>query len=117
MNTKYIELAHLRNRLARGCFDDEDKQLLELIEHKILSSNSPLKDIALNAIENCKESISSNEFMIAMQELQLIHNFTFDDFSKWNSEYFYRVELLSYLEEVDKVSRIKKLISLLAKIL
>jgi hypothetical protein len=114
MSEKITELAHIRNKLASGFFSKEDEQVLSKTKDKISSLDSSFKEIALNAINNCEQNIRNNEWELAAQEIQLIHNFTFEDAAKWNSDYFYKVELLSYLEQTDDVKRIKKLISLLA---
>ncbi len=113
MNEKILELAYLRNQLASKQFDDKDATLMQEIVDKIFNSKSMFKDISLNAIENCKLDISKANFKAATQEIQLIHNFPFDAPEKWNADYFYKIELLSYLEQVENVSRIKKVIKLL----
>lgn len=116
MNDKNIDLTHIRNKLASGSFNKEDEQILSGVKDTISSLNSPFKDIALNAIYNCEQNIRDNEWELAAREIQLIHNFTFENAAKWNSDYFYKVELLSYLEQTDDIKRIKKLILLLAKL-
>ena len=116
MSGKIIEFAFVRNKLVSGHFGEEDKQILHNIKDKILLSNSPFKDILLNGINNCEQSIQDNNLVLAAREIQLIHNFTFGNPAAWNSDYFYKIELLSYLEQTDNVKRIKKLISLLARL-
>ncbi|MGB8807011.1 hypothetical protein A1D18_01815 [Candidatus Rickettsiella isopodorum] len=78
------------------------------IENKINKGNSIFKEIAINAIKNCKPDIENENFESATQKLPLIHNFFFGSPEIWNSDYFYTVELLSYLEEVNDAKRIKK---------
>lgn len=116
MNNKITELAYLRNQLASANFNEPDKQLLAKIKEDILRSNTPFKELALNAINNCENDVNNNNFKFATQEIQLIHNFTFEQPHAWNSDYFYRIELLSYLEQIDDVQRVKKLISALGKL-
>ena len=116
MSEKNTELAHIRNKLVSGFFSEEDEKILSNAKDKISSLNSPFKEIALNAIHSCEQSIRNNELELASREIQLIHNFTFEDAAKWNSDYFYKIELLSYLEQIDDAKKIKKLISLLAKL-
>lgn len=116
MIEKISELAHIRNKLVSGKVDDTDIRELSHIKNKISLLNTPFKDIALNAIDNCEKNIKANLLSLAAQEIQLIHNFNFRDPQKWDESYFYKIELLSYLENVEDVMRIKKLIFLLAKL-
>ncbi|WP_339049801.1 hypothetical protein [Rickettsiella endosymbiont of Xylota segnis] len=113
MSEKILELAYLRNQLASYRFNANDAQLLRKIEEKITKENSIFKEVAINAIKNCKLDIENKNFEGATQELQLIHNFCFESPEVWNSDYFYTVELLSYLEKVNNAKRIKKTICLL----
>lgn len=116
MSDKILELAYLRNQLASHKFNKNDAILLQSIEDKISVSNSVFKKVAINAIENCKLDIKKNDFTAATQEIQLIHNFCFDNPNIWNLDYFYTVELLSYLEKVKDAKRIKKAIKLIGEL-
>ncbi|EDP46558.1 hypothetical protein [Rickettsiella grylli] len=113
MSNKILELAFLRNQLASHKFSENDAELLLQIEKKIDIENTIFKAVAINAIKNCKSDIENKNFESATQELQLIHNFCFGSPEIWNSDYFYTVELLSYLEKINDAKRIKKTISLL----
>mgnify|MGYP006377271751 FL=1 len=113
MSDKILELACLRNQLASHRFSGNDAELLREIENKINTGNSIFKEVAINAIKNCKSDIENANFESATQELQLIHNFCFGSPTLWDSDYFYTVELLSYLEKVNDAKRIKKTIGLL----
>ena len=110
MSDKILELACLRNQLASHRFSGNDAELLREIENKINTGNSIFKEVAINAIKNCKSDIENGNFESATQELQLIHNFCFGSPTLWDSDYFYTVELLSYLEKVNDAKRIKKTI-------
>lgn len=116
MSRKIVELAYLRNQLASGNFSDTDKQLMSEIKQKILRLNNLFTELALSAITRCEEDIKKDDFKLATQEIQLIHNFTFNEPQSWNSNYFYKIELLSYLEQIEDTQRIKKLIFSLAKL-
>ena len=116
MSNKITELAYLRNQLASANFGMAEKQLLVKIKRDILELDAPFKELALNAINNSEEDIKKAKFELATQEVQLIHNFPFEEPHTWNSDYFYKIELLSYLEQVDDVQRIKKLIFLLGRL-
>lgn len=113
MNDKILELAYLRNQLASRKFNEEDVKLLQKIENRISKYDNIFKKIAINAIENCKTDIQEEKFDDAVQELQLIHNFCFEKPDAWNSDYFYTVELLSYLEQMSDAKRIKETIALI----
>lgn len=113
MSGKILELAYLRNQLASKKFSEDDSRLLQVIEEQIKSKDSIFKEIALNAIMNSKLDIKNGDFESAAQEIQLIHNFTFEKPELWNSNYFYTIELLSYLEQVKNAERIKKTICLI----
>lgn len=116
MSDKIIELAYLRNKLASEQFNDEDNILLHEVETKIAATDSIFRKIAINAIENCKLDIKKCDFKAATQEIQFIHNFCFYNSNKWNSDYFYKVELLSYLEQVEDLDRIRRTIQLVAEL-
>lgn len=113
MNYNMIELAYLRNQLACERFFERDNELLDKVKIEISNGSSRFKKIALNAIHNCEEDIKSGDLKSAAQEMRLIHNFPFDNAEKWNEDYFYRIELLSYIEQIDDSKRIKNLIHLL----
>lgn len=106
---KFVELAYLRNRLASSNFAEEEKQLMYKIKQEISGLNTPFKNIALNAINNCEKDLKVFNFKSATQEIQLIHNFTFKEPYLWDISHFYRIELLSYLEQIDDIDRIKNL--------
>jgi hypothetical protein len=116
MNNKIIELAYLRNQLISGKYTEDDKSILNDVKEKIMKLNSPFNRIAFNAILNCENDIKNFNFKLAALEIQLIHNFPFSEPQEWNSDYFYKVELLSYLEQIEDVIRIKTLIILLAQL-
>ena len=116
MNNKITELAFIRNKLASKQFGADDKRLMNKIKNDISQMNTPFRQLALEAICNCENDIRDAKFDIAAQEIQLIHNFPFNAPESWNSDYFYKIELLSYLENVEDVTRIKKLIYALAKL-
>lgn len=116
MHNELIELAHLRNRLSSNFFQKNDEELLAIVKRRILSLNTPFNEIALKAIKNCEDDIKAGKLKSAAQEIHLIHNFPFNNPKKWNSDYFYGSELLSYIEMTDNISRIKELIILLAKL-
>lgn len=114
MNYQLTELAYLRNQLATGNFSIEDVQLIKKIKQHISELDTPFKELALNAINNCEQDIENGNFKLATQEIQLIHNLPFEKSEIWNADYFYKIELLSYLEQVEEPKKIKKLIQLLA---
>jgi len=113
MSDKILGLAYLRNQLASHKFNEDDAKLLHQIEEKINKGNSIFKYVSINAIKNCKLDIENKNFDSATQEIQLIHNFCFEKPESWNSDYFYTVELLSYLEQVNDAERVKKAIGLI----
>lgn len=116
MSNKLIELAHLRNVLFSADFNEASWNMLQKVKKDILALKTPFEDIAINAINNSEEDIKNLNFTAAAQELSLIHNFPFKNYREWNSDYFYSVELSSYLDNTEDVPRIKKLIFLLSKL-
>lgn len=114
-----LELAILRNKLIDNIFSENERDLIESIR-KLLKNfiRNPFNRLIENALKNCEEDVAKNDFKSAVQEIQVVHNFPLGntDTSKWDENHFYRVELLSYLEQVDNVERIKKLIAELAKL-
>lgn len=114
MDGKIVEIAVVRNRLASNNFDSQDNKIMNQITQEISGMDTPFKVMALNSLRNCMHDIKNSNFELAAQELQLIHNFPFKNPSNWNSKYFYTVELLSYMDQVNNVERISKLIQLVA---
>ncbi len=58
--------------------------------------DTPFKELALNAINNSEEDMKKADFKSVTQEIQLIHNFSFEKPQAWNSDYFYKIELLTW---------------------
>lgn len=111
-----MELAFLRNDLASGKYDTNTSNLLYKIKMQISNSNSPFKELAMNALVNCENDLKNKDFTLASFEINLIHNFTFENLVLWDSNHFYSIELLSYIENVENVARIRKLILLLGRL-
>lgn len=116
MNEEMIELAYIRNHLACNNFSEEDKKLLNEVKQKIIKLNTPFTEVALNAIKNCENDIENKDYKSAAQEIHLIHNFTFNNVTSWNSDYFYKIELLSYIELNNDIQRLKRLFISLGKL-
>jgi hypothetical protein len=116
---KIIEIAHLRNLVAKKNYSHSEKELISNIEKEILKHKNRLANIALESILNCKTDLSNNDYESAARELHLIHNFPLKDseLNNWDEYYFYKFELLGYIETVKKTERIKKLILNLSKII
>lgn len=113
-----LELAHLRNRLAVSQFGEPERMLLNQLKDTVEHSNSPFSKMTLLALENCVADLKVKDFEAATREIQLVHNFLVaeNEYTLWDEEHFYRIELLSYIEEVNCLHRIKQLIKGLAEI-
>ena len=113
-----IELAHVRNMLVRKKFGQEEIQMLSAVRSALHDNKTPFAEIILNGIDNCLVDVSKNDFDTAKFEINLIHNFPIleKDINNWDERHFYTVEMLTYLENVEDVSRIKKIILLVSKL-
>ena len=109
-----IELAHVRNMLFNNKFSKDEKDILLSIRNKVINDNNKFKSLVLLAIENCLED-AKTDMKKAGIEINLIHNLPITE-NKWDEEYFYTVELLGYIENINDVIRIKKVINILADI-
>jgi hypothetical protein len=110
-----IELAHIRNMLFNNQFSEEEKKMLLDIKKKVIDDNNKFAPLILLAIKHCFEDINV-DMKKAGIEINFIHNLPITE-NKWNEEYFYNVELLDYIERIDDVARVKKVISVLAEII
>lgn len=116
MSDKFIELVFIKNHLHRGLFNEDDRKLMKKMKECILQLDTPFREIAVNAINNCEEDIKNRNFVNATDEINLIHNFTFTNPKGWNADFFYRIELCSYIENNEDVQRLKKLFICLARL-
>lgn len=71
--------------------------MLEEMRCKILLLNLLFKDIALNSINNDGEGVRNNSCNKVMPGMSFTQGFAFDHPKKWNTDYSYKVELLSCL--------------------
>lgn len=116
MNAKINEIAYLRNRLSSGQFNSSDQEILTKIEKMIKEADTAFQELMIQAINNLKSDLKEGRFKSAAYELNLIHNFPFENTQAWDSEYFYNFELVTYLSQNENAERIKKLIILLANL-
>jgi len=111
-----LELAHLRNKISNGKFGNDEAALLKDAENEIRISDSIFSEFAISSIERCKFFLKQKDYEKATLEIQLIHNFPFDAPENWDQEYFYKVEFISYIEQINDVARVVQVIEYLAKL-
>jgi len=110
------KLSHVRNMLFNNIFSDDERKILLGIKEKVINDNNKFAPLVLLSIENCFKDINI-DMKKAGIEINFIHNLPLTgNTDKWNEEYFYNVELLDYIEKINDISRVKKVISVLADI-
>lgn len=110
------ELAHVRNMLMRNWFTENENQMLLHVKKKVIDDNNKFAPLVLFAIENCFKDLHI-DMERASIEINFIHNLPITkSIEKWNESYFYNIELSSYIERIEDIDRIKKVISILAEI-
>jgi hypothetical protein len=107
-------LSHVRNMLFNNIFSEHENNMLLDIKKKVIDDNNRFAALVLLAIENCFEDIKT-DMKKASIEINFIHNLPITE-DRWNEEYFYNVELLDYMEKINDVARVKKVIDVLANI-
>jgi hypothetical protein len=110
----YTELAHVRNMLLKNRFTEDERNMLLNIRKKVIYDNNKFAPLVLLAIENCLSDVNT-DMKKASIEINFIHNLPITG-GKWDEEYFYNAELLGYIERINDLPRVKKVISVLADI-
>lgn len=105
-----IELAFVRNKLAKKKFGELEKNTLEEVMFEFKNSKSPFSPIVLDALSNCISDIQRNDFESASAEINLVHNLPGPDsgIEKWDRDYFFDVELPTYIKTTQHEERAKK---------
>ncbi|NJK64973.1 MAG: hypothetical protein HC921_21720 [Synechococcaceae cyanobacterium SM2_3_1] len=97
-------------------FNEKDQETIDSIKREIISSRSPFKELMLQAINNSIIYARKEEYNLAANEINLIHNLPVskDECKSWNEWSFYCVELPNYLEHIEDEKKVQQLIRLLA---
>lgn len=112
-----IELAHVRNMLIKNRFGNEEKKMLLYVDEIFAALKSPFASLISYGIKNCLSDIENEDYDAAIREINFIHNIpaTEADFSRWNENYFYTMEIGVYLDGNDNYKRIKDYIRLICE--
>lgn len=111
-----IELAFIRNELYNNKFTSEYLDTLEDIKNTVKSNGNPYKSLIIFCIDLALEDITNNDFQQAAEEIHFIHNFPIQrDFDSWNSDHFFNIELLGYIEKNEDSAKLRKIIKRIAE--
>lgn len=111
-----IELAYIRNELYRGRITKEYLETLDDVKKIVIKNNNPYKGLIMLCIELAIESIQLKDYTLAAEEINFIHNFPiYDDFSSWDQDHFFNIELLNYVEKNQDSAKLKNIIKEIAK--
>ncbi len=106
-----IELAYIRNELYRNKFTDEYLSTLLSIKELVRNNGNPYNSLISICIDFALEHINKNEFDQAAEEINFIHNFPIDNnFSAWDADHFFNIELLGYIEKNENTSKLREII-------
>lgn len=113
------ELLFLRMKLLNNKFDKEDeilfKDLLSTLES---SKKNNYKLFILSILHLAQNELDKQNYIEAGRDINFVHNIPTTHKKEFNEEYFFNVELLSYLEflsESNKTKKIKQVITLVSK--
>lgn len=113
---RLIELAHIRNELYNGRITNEYLDTLNEVKKMVSTNNNPYGGLIIFCIDLAIKSIKVNDYKTAAEEINFIHNFPIKDgFDSWNSDHFFNIELLGYIEETRDSVKIRQVIKEIAK--
>jgi predicted metalloenzyme YecM len=112
-----MEILLLRNKLYHNHFSTDDLEMIYEVRREILGCESLFKEILLNCINNCIKDIDQNNFMLAFNELNFIHNLPFEKRRLYEHEEWTLImlSLPSYLDKTESLERNKKIILLVSE--
>jgi len=111
-----IELAFIRNELYKGQVTDEYLETLNEVKKTVMHNNNPYKGLIILCIDLAIKNIELNDYKSAAEEINFIHNFPIkDDLSSWDSDHFFNIELLGYIEKTQDSLKLRKVIKEIAK--
>lgn len=110
-----VELAFIRNELYKGKVIEEYLDTLSDVKNLVLSNKSPYDGLVSLCIDSALEYIKLNQYNQAAEEINLIHNLPIHGEGEWDSDHFFNVELLSYIEKNGDSIKIRKVIKEIAK--
>ena len=104
------------NARVQESFDETYSELLSRKDKDRYDNN--MIDFMLKVMDMAKEELKNNNLLLAGYDINLLHNLPETISNRWDEDYFYKGELLGYLEhmsEANRVDKIKKMIQLTAK--
>ena len=126
MPVKQLAFLYIRGALFNGVYNERVKKAFletykELLNRKNKKSYSNnMIDFMLAMMDNAKEELDKGNLLLAGYDIDLLHNLPETIHNNWNEEYFYKGELVGYLDhmiEADRIDKIKKVIFLVGKYL
>lgn len=112
-----IELAFIRNELYKGRVTEEYIDTLAEVKNFVLSNDYSYHydGLILLCIDSALECIKQKQYEVAAEEINLIHNLPIHEEDIWDSDHFFNVQLLNYLEKIEDSVKIRKVIKEVAK--
>ena len=126
MSGKQLGFLYIRGALFNKVYNDRVKKVfLETYEELLNRKNKErysnnMIDFMLAMMDNAQEELDKGNLLLAAYDINLLHNLPETIHNNWNEEYFYKEELVGYLDhmiEENRIDKIKKIIFLVGKYL
>ena len=121
MSVKQLGFLYIRGALFNNVYHDRVKKAFSETYEELLNrknkehySNNMI-DFMLAMMDNAQEELDKGNLLLAGYDINLLHNLPETIYSNWNEEYFYKGELVDYLDhmiEAKRIDKIKKVIHL-----
>ena len=97
-------------------FTNEYLETLNEVKKIVIDNNNPYKGLIILCIDLAIRNIELNDYKSAAEEINFIHNFPIkDDLRSWDSDHFFNIELLGYIEKTQDSLKLRKVIKEIAK--
>lgn len=112
------DLAFVRNQLRSGNYSQDIEQVIKQTISLLKDRKTPFAHICKQACLNALDDIAFGKYKLASYEINLIHNMPInaEEIQAWDEEHFYLYELPVYFEHVEDMSRVKRMLILLANL-
>ena len=124
MSVKQLGFLYIRGALFNDVYHDRVKKAFSETYEELLNrknkerySNNMI-DFMLAMMDNAKGELDKGNLLLAGYDINLLHNLPETIYNDWNEEYFYKGELVGYLDhmiEANRIDKVKKVIFLVGK--
>ena len=124
MSEKQLGFLYIRGALFNNIYHDRVKKAFSETYEELLNRknkegcNNNMINFMLAMMDSAKEEIEKGNLLLAGYDINLLHNLPETIYDNWNEEYFYKGELIGYLDhmiEANRIDKVKKVIHLVGK--